>query len=139
MQFNELTSGTKAFINFSEELLEKEIPLLLPKQDIVVEILERIEVTDKVIALCKKLKQQEYILALDDFVFHEYSLPLIAIADIIKIEFPLISYQGQYQLLQRYKGKIKFLAEKIETREAYEAALNMGYDYFQGYFFRVKT
>ncbi|MDF2613692.1 MAG: diguanylate phosphodiesterase [Clostridia bacterium] len=135
MQLSELTSGTKAFINFSEELLENEIPCLLPKEAIVVEILERVEVTPKVISVCKKLKQQGYILALDDFIFNETYLPLIEIADIIKIEFPVLSYVEQYQLIERYKGKVKFLAEKIETREEYEAALNMGYDYFQGYFF----
>ena len=32
-------------------------------------------------------------------------------------------------------NKIKFLAEKVETREEYQEALEMGYDFFQGYFF----
>lgn len=32
-------------------------------------------------------------------------------------------------------GKIEFLAEKVETREDFEQALEMGYSYFQGYFF----
>lgn len=135
MQLDELTSGAKAFINFSEELLEKEIPLLLPKQKIVVEILERVQITDKLINLCKKLKQQGYVLALDDFVFHESYHRLIEISDIIKIEFNAISLQQQKRLIERYKGKVKFLAEKVETREEFKEALKMGYDYFQGYFF----
>ncbi|WP_368292386.1 HDOD domain-containing protein [Dehalobacter sp. TBBPA1] len=31
--------------------------------------------------------------------------------------------------------KVRFVAEKIETREEFQRAYEMGYDYFQGYFF----
>ena len=134
MQFNELTHGTKAFINFSGDMLEKEIPLLLPKEAIVVEILERVIASDKIIQACKKLKKEGYTLALDDFVFHESYLPLMELADIIKIEFSIVDYDMQRQLINKYGDKIKFLAEKIETREEYQMALEMGYSYFQGYF-----
>lgn len=135
MHFHELTSGTKAFINFSQDMLIEEIPLLLPQESIVVEILERVEVSDSLIAACKKLKEEDYIIALDDFVFNESYLPLIELADIIKIEFSTVDLDIQQGLINKYKKKIKFLAEKVETREEYQLALNMGYDYFQGYFF----
>nr|WP_312576909.1 HDOD domain-containing protein [Sedimentibacter sp.] len=135
MQFNELTSGTRAFINFSEEMLIKKIPLLLPKESIVVEILERVKITEGVIDACKELRAKGYMIALDDFVFNESYLPLIELANIIKIEFPVMSHDNQKELINRYKNKIKFLAEKVETREDYELASKMGYDYFQGYFF----
>ncbi len=135
MQLNELTSGTKAFINFPGDLIEVEIPSLLPKEDIVIEILETVNVTPKVIDACKRLKDQGYIIALDDFNFSEAYLPLIEVADIIKIEFSIVDLQEQFSWIKKYKGRVKFLAEKIETREQYEAALGMGYDYFQGYFF----
>ncbi len=134
MQFNELTNGTKAFINFSRKLLENQTPLLLPKETIVVEILERVEANEVVIESCKELKRKGYILALDDFVFNEAFLPLIELADIIKIEFNAVPQKEQLRLIKKYKG-IKFLAEKIETREDYEIASEMGYDFFQGYFF----
>lgn len=135
MKFHELTNGTRAFINFSEEMLLKEIPLLFPKEAIVVEILERVKINEKIINACKNLREKGYIIALDDFVFHESYLPLIEIAHIIKVEFSAVSYEKQKQLIKQYKDKIKFLAEKVETREEYQLALNMGYDYFQGYFF----
>ena len=34
-----------------------------------------------------------------------------------------------------YNPEVKFLAEKIESYEEFKAAYQMGYDYFQGYFF----
>ncbi|WNF37436.1 HDOD domain-containing protein [Bacillaceae bacterium IKA-2] len=135
MKFDELTSGTRAFINFSEEMLLKEIPLSLPKEAIVVEVLERVEINEKVINACKNLREKGYIIALDDFVFQESYLPLIEIAHIVKVEFSTVSFEKQKQLIKLYKNKIKFLAEKVETREEYQLALSMGYDYFQGYFF----
>lgn len=135
MQFDELTSGTKAFINFSQELLEKEIPTLLPSDTIVVEILERVEPSESVITACRKLKEKGYILALDDFVFYESYQPLVEIADIIKIEFPVVGLDKQREFIKKYQHRIKFLAEKIETREEYQFAIDMGYSYFQGYFF----
>ncbi|MDZ5473573.1 HDOD domain-containing protein [Bacillus sp. 31A1R] len=133
MDIDELTSGTKGFINFSEDLLTKEVPFLLPKDKIVIEILERVEPTKEVVSVCERLKREGYILALDDFVFAEKYLPLIEVADIIKIEF---GREGHlHNLIGRYKNKIKFLAEKVETREEYQRAVEMGYELFQGYFF----
>lgn len=135
MHFYELTSGTKAFINFSQDMIIEEIPLLLPKESIVVEVLERIEINDELIESCKNLSRNGYTIALDDFIFDESYIPLIEIAHIIKIEFPLVELESQRNLIKKYKNRIKFLAEKVETREQYQQALDMGYDYFQGYFF----
>ncbi|HEX3025811.1 MAG TPA: HDOD domain-containing protein [Clostridia bacterium] len=132
---DELTGGARAFINFSEEFLKKEIPLLLPKENVVVEILETVAVSGIVVDACKKLKSLGYTLALDDFAFQEEYDPLIDLADIIKVEFPGTNMDDQLHLLQKYKKKKIFLAEKVETRSEYQTALQMGYDLFQGYFF----
>ncbi len=135
MEFSELTNATRAFINFSEDMLLKRVPLLLPKDAIVIEILERVKISDKLINACKELKEQGYMIALDDFVFDESYEPIIELANIIKIEFPVVNRAKQIELIKKYKYKVKFLAEKIETREDYQHAIDMGYDYFQGYFF----
>jgi len=134
MQFDDLTNGNRAFINFSEDLLEKEIPFLLSEDTIVVEILERVKVTDTLIKSCKKLKENGYTIALDDYIFQETFLPLVKLADIIKVEFNGSDLDQQRKLIKENKEKT-FLAEKIETIEDYRIALNMGYDLFQGYFF----
>ena len=135
MGFEELTCGTKAFINFSGEMIEKGIPNLLHKEDIIIEILETVDATENIIEECKKLKKMGYIIALDDFIFKEAMLPFIEMADIIKLEFNAIPKNIQEKYIRKYKNKIKFLAEKIETREQFQQAIKMGYEYFQGYFF----
>lgn len=138
LDFDNLTDGTRGFINFTQDLLEAEIPQILPKEKVVVEILETVEATDIVIEVCKRLKNEGYILALDDLIFDregpDYA-PLLEMADIVKIEFPTIDRQKQKELLSKYKNKVTFLAEKVETREEFREAAAMGYSLFQGYFF----
>ncbi|MDX9873134.1 MAG: HDOD domain-containing protein, partial [Clostridia bacterium] len=52
-----------------------------------------------------------------------------------KIEFPDVIRFEQKSLIRRCGSKVKFLAEKIETREEYKQAAELGYSLFQGYFF----
>ncbi len=135
MRLQDLTEGTRAFINFSEDMLVREIPLLLPKDAIVVEILERVRASEQVLQVCQKLKAQGYMIALDDFSFQESSMPLVEYADIIKVEFSVVDVERQRRFIRKQKGRVRFLAEKVETREEYQKAAAMGYDFFQGYFF----
>lgn len=136
--FDQLTDGTRGFINFTQDLLESGLANILPKDRVVVEILENVEANDVVIAECKALKEQGFVIALDDFIFNrtdrDYT-PLIELADIIKIEFPITKKEHQRKLLKKYADRITFLAEKVETREEYAEAVKMGYQLFQGYFF----
>lgn len=135
MGLNDLTDGTVAFINFSKELIDSEIPYLLPAKNIVLEVLERHEATQATVDACRKLRSSGYTIALDDFILDENNSPLIGQADIIKVEYPAVPLSDQRNLIGKYGSKIKFLAEKIETREEYKTAVDLGYDYFQGYFF----
>lgn len=135
MHFTELTEGTRAFINFSHEMLIKEVPLILPKDAVVIEIVERAKISEELIEACKKLRKKGYIIALDDFYINETNIRLLEVANIVKIEFAKMDLKVQKLLMDKFKGKIKFLAEKVETREEYQLALEMGYQLFQGYFF----
>lgn len=135
MGLQDLTDGTVAFINFSKGLIDSAVPFMLPKQNIVVEVLERQQATSATVSACSRLKEQGYQLALDDFVLDQSNEPLIGMCDIIKVEFPVVSREEQAALIEKYGKKLRFLAEKIETREEYAEAVKMGYDLFQGYFF----
>jgi EAL and modified HD-GYP domain-containing signal transduction protein len=132
---HDLTEGTKAFINFSKELIDSDVPLLLPKENIIIEILEREEATESTLEACKRMRSLGYSLALDDFVLDDNNLPLLDMTDIVKVEFPSLALNLQRDLIKRYRTRVRFLAEKIETREEFQQAVQLGYDLFQGYFF----
>ena len=79
----EMTGGKKAFINFTRDLLLEEYATILPKDVVVVEILENVEPDEEIVAACQKLKQAGYTVAMDDFVSYEEKFePLINLTDI---------------------------------------------------------
>ena len=134
-----LTGGKHAFINFTAELIKSEIADLLPQKKIGIEILEDIKIDQELISSSQRVKDSGHILLLDDFIYQEELIPLIEMADIIKIDFLQTTGQRRKKIMEHIKSNhnpdVKFLAEKIENYEEFKAAYQMGYDYFQGYFF----
>ncbi len=131
-----LTGGKRAFVNFTRDLLVQEIALLFPSEQLVVEILENVEPDEEVLDSCKSLKQAGYSLALDDFCFESKYEPLVKLADLIKVDFLLTTSDERCEKTPQLTDQgITLLAEKVETQEVFEEALQLGYTYFQGYFF----
>lgn len=134
--FEELTSGTNAFVSFPNDLIIEKVPLYLESDTLVVEVLETDQINDEYILSLQKLRAKGYTIALDVFYFNQSFLPLLDVVDIVKIDFPKANMVLQKMVLKKYKNTIKFLAKRIETREDYDKARKMGYYYFQGYFFK---
>jgi c-di-GMP-related signal transduction protein len=131
-----ISNNRLCFINFTQELLENDLPLSFPKNKIVVEILEDVEPTPEIVSICSKLKEKGYTLALDDFVYDRKYEPLLELATIVKIDIrltPLNTLMRTLNLLKHHR--IKLLAEKVETEKEFVLANRMGFSYFQGYFF----
>jgi c-di-GMP-related signal transduction protein len=131
-----LTGGKRAFINFTRDTLVKGYATLLPKDSIVVEILEDVEQDPEVFDACRELKQRGYLIALDDVICDDWDNPLLGFADIIKVDFRGSDARTKAALPSLIAArKIKALAEKIETRAEFDEAVGLGYTYLQGYFF----
>ncbi|MFH0785402.1 MAG: HDOD domain-containing protein [Pseudomonadota bacterium] len=133
----EKISGLRpCFINFTRDLLLQNLPASFPKTLIVVEVLEDVPPTPEILAVCRKLRDDGYTIALDDFVYDLSLEPLIAIADIIKFDFLLTPVDTLQKILYRLsRFKLKYLAEKVESYEEFDKASKLGFSYFQGYFF----
>jgi c-di-GMP-related signal transduction protein len=131
-----LTGGRRAFVNFTREALIQDYPMLLPREQIVVEILEEVRPDDQVLAACRRLKNAGYTIALDDFLSSQAANPLAGYADIIKVDFLTTAPAEREGLVHRFSPLgIKMLAEKVETQSDIALAQKMGYTYFQGNFF----
>jgi c-di-GMP-related signal transduction protein len=131
-----LLGGKKAFVNFDERLLREGAYLHLPSQNTVIEILESVEPTSDLIALCRAIRDKGYTIALDDFVSSPQFEPLTRLAQLIKVDVRITGKPEQERLLRTYQPRgIAMLAEKVETYEEFEWTRAAGYDYFQGYFF----
>ncbi len=130
-----IVGGRKAFINMTRDFLLDEGSLPLPKDRVVLEVLEDVTVDAELVRSVRGLAEKGYTIALDDFTYHERWQPLLEIADIVKLEVMGLddaAVREQIRLLRPYKAKL--LAEKIETEEEFESLKSQGFDYFQGYF-----
>ncbi len=131
-----LTGGRKAFINFTRNLLLRQVPRLFSNDILYAELLETIMPEQDLITALAEMHRAGCRFALDDFVFHERFVPLMRYADIIKIDIrqtPLM--EARTVMARQAETNTKFLAEKVETKEEFFQAREMGFSYFQGYFF----
>lgn len=131
-----LTGGRRAFVNFTRNLLESQVATLFPADTLVIEVLEDVTPTQSVYDRCLELKQKGYGIALDDFVYSPVYEPFLMIADIVKIDFLLLPLEEINRTVKMLsKHNLRFLAEKVETKEMFDKAVEMGFSFFQGYFF----
>ena len=131
-----ITAGSYAFVNFTKELLTRGIARILPAQTLMIEILEDVEPDDELLSALHSLKNDNYRIALDDFIYRPSIEPLIDLCDMVKFDFLLSPPEEIRSWANKLKKRGKLLlAEKIETMEDYEYAKELGFDYFQGYFF----
>ncbi|MFH2002655.1 MAG: hypothetical protein ABIK28_23495, partial [Planctomycetota bacterium] len=84
--FSNITQGKKASINFTRNILVGDYACLLPRDLLIVEILETVEPDAEVISAVRNLKENGYIVALDDYKGDDLQNPLIELADIIKVD-----------------------------------------------------
>ena len=131
-----MVRGKRAFLNVSRHVLVNDLAMALPRNRVVVELLETIEPDDEVLAACRRLKKAGYMLALDDFVERPHDAALVAMADFVKVDFRSSTPASREQLARKFARRgIRMLAEKVETRDEMTTAMPAGYTYFQGYFF----
>jgi c-di-GMP-related signal transduction protein len=137
MGLDVLCDGRRAFVNCTRDTLMKGLVTLLPSSSTVVEILESVPPDSDVIAACRNLKEAGYLIALDDFVADDPRESLTEIADIIKVDIQLTTEAQRAELIKRHgPWRSRMLAEKIETTADFDRARELGFVYFQGYFFR---
>ncbi len=136
-EFMEILRNKPGFINFTRDLIFQETALLFPRQHLVIEILEDIEPSAQIVAALARIKEKGYQIALDDFSFHERFQSMMGLSDIIKLDFKANTKEAISRMVDQIRRThdIPLLAEKIETHEDYEAARQMGFEFFQGFFF----
>ncbi len=133
---NSLTSGKPAFINFPTALIEQQVATLFPSEQLVIEVLESVRGSKKIVERCRELKEAGYTLALDDFVYRDDSEAFLDLADIVKIDLLVTGASGAEEIIKRLENRqVTLLAEKVETHDAFKTALGQGFTLFQGFFF----
>jgi len=129
------------YINLSASLLMSEVIELLPRERVVLEVLETVEINDSLVARLRELRASGFRLALDDFAGDtaRYA-PILDLIDVVKVEIPGHSHAELVATTAQLRNwPVRLLAEKVDTRDQVDRCMDLGYELFQGYYFARPT
>lgn len=137
---DQLTSDKRAFITFTEELLLEKMPRLLRKDSFTIELETNIKLSKKVLKSIAELKSEGYIFAFTIEQLKKIPKGSRNLVEILKFDFLQYSRDEITELTNTHSMRdYVFLAEKIETIEAFNFAKNLGFKMFQGFYFATPT
>ncbi len=133
---NRVLGAKRGFINFTRSLLVEGHANILPKEQVVIEILEDVPPDPEVVEACRKLKEAGYIMALDDVGATDAQFRLQPYSEYVKLDWMALQAGARAPLCDYFRGKgLRLLAEKVETKEDFDSALECGCELFQGFYF----
>jgi EAL and modified HD-GYP domain-containing signal transduction protein len=126
-----------AFVNVNAVALMSDYVRFLPADKVILEILETVKATPELVARVAELKALGFKFALDDVVAESDDVrKLVELVDVIKIDVKGVAPSRLPALTQSLRGQHKkLLAEKVETLEEFRQCLELGFEYFQGFYF----
>ena len=131
-----VTNGALASINFHTDTLLHRFPTSLDPKNVVIEITETVDVSDDLVEACQQINAQGYRLALDDYDLEEKWQVLLPLISIVKFDITTVTDQQIRETVPVLKAhNIELVAERVETKEQFHYYRQLGFDYFQGYFF----
>ncbi|MCA8978558.1 MAG: HDOD domain-containing protein [Planctomycetes bacterium] len=130
-----LAGDVPCFLNLTEGYITGDLPLPLPPERVVVEVLEDVLPTAAVVEGVERIKERGVRIALDDYVHRDGNDPLLEIAEYVKVDLRAQDRDATRALVEELrKWNVKLLAEKVETEEELNFCMDLGFDYFQGFF-----
>jgi c-di-GMP-related signal transduction protein len=127
----------KALVNVNAEFLLSRRVEALPQNQVMLEILETVEIDEQIVRRCRALKEKGYRLALDDVSHYSETFEsLLEFIDVVKIDVKQLDAASLASLVQQLRSwPARLLAEKVETVGRFQQCLELGIDWFQGFFY----
>ena len=123
--FNELgieavLGKSRGFINLTEAFLMSDLVELMPRDKVVLEVLETVRPTPQVAARCAELHRMGFSLALDDVVSADPAFePLLPAVEFIKVDVLQTSREARRAIVHNDQPRgIKLVAEKSRQPRA---------------------
>jgi EAL and modified HD-GYP domain-containing signal transduction protein len=125
------------FVNVDADVVMSDIFSFLPREKLVLEISDRMQATPQVLARIQELVGHGFSFALDAASGETADVTaMLPLVDYVKLDMRNIPLSTLMKLAPRFRQeKKKLVAEKVETREEFKNCLDLGFDYFQGYYF----
>jgi len=131
-----ISMGKLAFINFTENCLIHKFPLMFDKNSIVIELVGQEKPTKKLLKIIKFYHEKGYKIALTEYDLAPHWDLLFPYIDIVKVNIEKINTKRLIPAVSRMRPfNVAIAAERVETRNQQQTLAEVGFDYFQGYFY----
>jgi len=130
--------GKLVFINVPAIFLEASMFDLLPPEYVGIELVENRRLSNELFASINALLKKGFKFCIDDFGFEKIDyLPLLGKCHFVKINLKKSPYDMEelkevISILKNLKKGL--IAKNIETKEDYQLAYQLGFNFFQGFF-----
>jgi len=133
---DDISGGKTSFINFSSETLISRFPTKLNPDSVVVELTENPFGQTGLLEACKHIKQLGFRLAIDDPMMISAKHQILPLIDIVKVDITQTRFETVDKNLSRYRdANVQLVAEQVNTQDHFTTCVDLGFDFFQGYFF----
>ena len=147
MGLKSIVGSQVAYINFTRDFLLKDdlIQLLagirtenFDPSKVILEVMEDITLDADLFQALIRFKAKRFQIALDDVTSIDQIAPVLGLGlvEIVKVDMMAVDRTLLPNLVQAIKQyDVQLLAEKVETPKDFLTCLDLGFDFFQGYFF----
>jgi len=133
-----LTEGKPAFIKVDDKAILDDIIFSISPNHFVIEILEDTLISAILVKRIEFLITRGYRFALNHYASKNnflltYHL-LLGVIEFVKVD--IVNSDDYEKVITKLRAHdIKIITEKLESREDYNKAISLGFEYFQGYYF----
>ncbi|WP_299080193.1 EAL domain-containing protein [uncultured Paraglaciecola sp.] len=133
---DDISCNKKSFISFQPETLMNGLPSSLDPESVVVELAVNQSGNSDLIDMCKHVKKMGYKIALEDNTLKPSLTEFLPYVDMLKVNS---NHENLDFLTKNVRwlmdANVQLIADKVDSQENFSVFKDMGFDYFQGYFF----
>jgi EAL and modified HD-GYP domain-containing signal transduction protein len=136
LNLDDISCSKKSFINFQPETLMSGLPASLDPENVVVELLADRSGDRSMLDMCKHVKNMGYKIALEDSSLEPRWDEYLPFIDMLKVNSNTENLDFLTKNVNRFiDANVQLIADKVDTQNSFSIFRDMGFDYFQGYFF----
>lgn len=125
------------FVHADADVIMSDIFSFLPREKVVLEVADTVALAPDVLRRMTELVGHGFSFALDDVSTDMgHVQALLPLVEYVKMDMRHLPLAELMKLAPRFRqDNKKLVAEKVETRDEFKNCLDLGFDYFQGYYF----
>lgn len=131
-----LSNGKISHINFSQQSLGEQFPNWLEPNQVVIEISANEPANYQVCEHLRALVEKGFTIALDDYQFQSEAEDYLNWVRIVKVNVRNQNFEQLAHQIQPLKDRLlSLIALRVESYDEFKQLVDMGFKYFQGYYF----